>query len=429
MSTASSALRVMSGGLRICVVSNYYPPCFIGGYELGCRDVVEALKARGHQVEVLTSTYKVERPQDDGEAHRRLRIGDWWTPNSLGGLAAVIKQEIANRQAFKQLCRDFDPHLIYVWNPVGLSLSLVSDSQNLGLPVCYFVSDHWLAEWEQDSGYQMWQQQKTRPLWKSVLSLLNTLNLLHPPSAPNFHHVQFASDCLKREALSKGKPVAGAKVIHWGVDLEKFRYRETTQCSKRLLYAGHIAPHKGVHTAVEALKLLVQAGLTSTTLTIAGGSIVPEYEAQIRQMVSSSGLEKQVRFTGQLPREQLPSIYQDHDVLIFPSIWDEPFSITVVEAMASGLAVVGTPTGGSNEIFVDDVNALVFQKEDANECAVCIRRLFTDERLFQEIRRQGRQTVEQRFQLEQMVDKIERSLVEAISDTTDRELRRIPVSA
>jgi glycogen(starch) synthase len=416
MSTASRTTRATPGGLRICVVSNYYPPHFLGGYELGCRDVVEALKARGHHVKVLTSTYKIERPRDDGEVYRRLRIGDWWTPNSLGGLVAVIKKEAANRRAFKQLCSDFDPHLIYLWNPVGLSLSLVSDSQNSGLPVAYYVSDHWLAQWETDSGYQMWQQQDRRLLWRTVLSLLKTLNVVHRLSSPDFRHVQFTSDCLKREALSKGKPVADAQVIHWGVDLQKFRYRETSKCSERLLYVGHIAPHKGVHTAIEALKLLVQAGHESATLTIAGGSIIPEYEAQVRQIVSSSQLEKQVSFTGQLPREQLPSIYQEHDVLIFPSIGDEPFSITVVEAMASGLAVVGTPTGGSNEIFVDGVNALVFQKEDADACAACIRRLFTDAQLFEEIRRRGRQTVEQRFQLEQMVDKIERSLEEAVSD-------------
>jgi hypothetical protein len=134
MSTASPTT---TGGLKICVVSNYYPPHFIGGYELGCRDVVEALRGRGHQVRVLTSTYNVEKPHDDGVVHRRLKIGDWWTPNSLGGLAAVINKEMANLRAFRKICSDFHPDLIYVWNPVGISLSLVSVSQRLGLPVAF----------------------------------------------------------------------------------------------------------------------------------------------------------------------------------------------------------------------------------------------------------------------------------------------------
>ncbi len=300
--------------LKICVVSNYYPPFFIGGYELGCRDVVEALKARGHQVKVLTSTYNVEKPQDDGEVYRWLRIGEWWTPNSLWGLAALLKKETANLRAFRQLCSDFNPHLIYVWNPVGISLSVVSVSQQLGLPVCYFVSDHWLEEWETNPGYRMWQQLQAGLhrglLWKGVLSLLSALNVSHRPSPPDLRNVQFASQCLKRQALSKGKLVSKAKVIHWGVDAQKLRYIEQSKCSKRLLYVGQIVPHKGVHTAVEALKLLVRSGHVSATLTIAGGSLVPEYEAHIRQMISSWQLERHVRFTGQVPREQLLSIYQ-----------------------------------------------------------------------------------------------------------------------
>lgn len=417
MSTPSPAT---TGGLKICVVSNYYPPHFIGGYELGCRDVVEALRGRGHQVRVLTSTYKVEKPQDDGVVHRQLRIGDWWTPNSLGGLAAVLNKEMANLRAFRKICSDFHPDLIYVWNPVGISLSLVSVSQRLGLPVCFFVSDYWLAEWETDSGYRVWQKQPVdlhrRLPWRAVLSLLSLLNLVQRPSSPDLSNVQFASECLKRQALSKGKPISDAKVIHWGVDPQKFQYRQPSKCLQRLLYVGQIAPHKGVHTAIEALKLLVQSGHKAATLTIAGGSIVPEYAAHLRQIVSSSSLEGHVRFIGLVPREKLLAVYQEHDVLVFPSIWDEPFSITVLEAMASGLAVVGTSSGGSNEILQHDVNALVFPNENANECAASLSRLFTNEQLFEEIRRRGRLTVEQRFQLERMVDTIERSLQEAVSE-------------
>ncbi len=420
MSTVS---RATPDGLKICVVSNYYPPFFIGGYELGCRDVVEALKSRGHQVKVLTSTYNVEKPQDDGEVYRRLRIGEWWTPSSLRGLAALLKKETANLQAFRQLCSDFNPNLIYVWNPVGISLSVVSVSQQLGLPVCYFVSDHWLEEWETDPGYRMWQQQQAGLhrgfLWKGVLSLLSALNVSHRPSPPDLRNVQFASQCLKRQALSKGRPISKAKVIHWGIDARRFRFAEKSKILERLLYVGQIIPHKGVHTAVEALKLLVQSGHVSATLTIAGGSVMPEYEAQIRQLISSLQLERHVRFTGQVPRERLLSIYQEHDVLVFPSIWDEPFSITLLEAMASGLAVVGTATGGSNEILEDGVNALVFQKEEAQECAACILRLFTDERLFEEIRRKGRFTVEQKHRIEQMVDAIEGSVKEAVCNTLE----------
>ena len=341
-------------GLKICVVTNYYPPHFIGGYELGCRDIVEALKRRGHQVRVLTSVYKVAQPQTDGEVYRWLQLGEWWTPNELHDLAAVFMSEKANQQAFRQLCREFEPDLVYMWNPVGISLSTVSEAQQLGLPVCYFISDHWLEMWDSDPGYRMWGKQRPglpRPfLWKGVLRLLDILNLSHPPAPPNLRHVQFVSECLKRDALQKGQDVSKAEVIYWGVDTETFRMTDKPEQLKRLLFVGQVIPHKGVHTAVEALNLLVQSGRETATLTIVGDSDLKDFQAQLRKTVSSYNLEKHVRFTGKVRREDTPQIYQEHDVLIFPSVWDEPFSITVLEAMASGLAVVGTATGGSGEI-------------------------------------------------------------------------------
>lgn len=413
---------VSNMGLKILVVSNYYPPFFIGGYELGCKDIVEALKFRGHEVKVLTSTYQVDHPQADGEVYRWLQLAQWWTPNFLRDLAAVLKRETSNQRAFRQLCRDFGPDIVYMWNPVGISLSVVSVSQRLGLPVCYFVSDHWLEEWQKDPGYGMWAKQKagfSRPfLWKGMLRLLHGVNLSTPPLPPSLHNVQFASECLKRNALATGRAVSKAEVIHWGVDPERFQMADKPNQSKRLLFVGQVSPHKGVHTAVEALHLLVQGGHESATLTIVGDRGLSDFKIELRQMVSSFELEKHVRFIGQVSRDQVPRIYQEHDILIFPSVWEEPFSITVLEAMSSGLAVVGTATGGSGEIFEDGVNALVFEKENAQACAACIARLFSDEQFFQQVRRRARFTIEQKYRLEQMVDTIEDSLQEVVAETT-----------
>ena len=60
--------------MKILVVSNFYPPHHIGGYELGCRDVVEKLRARGHTLRVLTSSFRHRDIKDPpGETERRTR--------------------------------------------------------------------------------------------------------------------------------------------------------------------------------------------------------------------------------------------------------------------------------------------------------------------------------------------------------------------
>ena len=142
-------------------------------------------------------------------------------------------------------------------------------------------------------------------------------------------------------------------------------------------------------------------------LTIVGG---PDYGDRVHRLVSSLGLEDNVRFTGLVPRDQLPSIYQEHDILLFPSIWEEPFSLTLLEALSSGLAVVGTNTGGSSEILKDEENALTFPKEDVDACTAQIMRLFRCPELMKNLQQNGRRTVEEKFRLDQMVDKIDLAL-------------------
>jgi glycosyltransferase involved in cell wall biosynthesis len=404
--------------LNICIVSNYYPPHFIGGYELGCREIAEALKARGHRVRVLTSTYGVEEAQDDGEVFRWLKAESWWTPDSIRSSVGVVAKEIANRRAFRRFCKRFNPDLIYVFNPTGISLSIVTVAERMDLPICYLISDHWLQEWKDDLGYQMWEAQpvrfERRLLWKSLLFVIDGLGLLVRPPVPRFKNLQFVSESLRKLTLGSCPPNSDSRIIYWGIDTEAFPFSKKSRSDKRLLYVGQVAAHKGVHVAVEAINLLVQNGHANVTLTIAGHISSPEYENTLRQMISSYKLGDNVRLKGRVSRQDISDIYEAHDILIFPSVWEEPFSITLLEAMSSGLAVVGTTTGGSREILQDGQNALVFRNEDPEDCARAIARLFANPELFETIRRNGRRTIEQKHRIQEMVDNIENSLREAV---------------
>ena len=396
--------------MRVLVLSNFYPPYYIGGYELGCRDVVEGLKARGHDVRVLTSTYMVDGPRQDDGVYRFLDI-DSLSNGHSSHLNRVLKKEMRNRQAFKQVCEDFKPDLLYVWNATHISISNVLKAQEMKIPVCYFVSDYWLSKWETDSWYSIKDRHPRRfyrrIAWRAIKPILSMYGLL-PQKSLNLNRVQFASHYLKRTAEESGKQAANGIVIHWGTDVERFPFNDSPPGAMRLLYVGQVTSHKGVHTAVEALKLICeQPKFKQATLTIVGG---PDYEGRIARLVSSLGLSGSVSFTGMVARERLPEIYREHDILVFPSVWDEPFSITLLEAMSSGLAVVSTNTGGTPEILIDEMNALIFPKEDARACASQVLRLLTDGRLFESIRREGRRTVEENFRLESMIDKIEASL-------------------
>lgn len=398
--------------MRILVISNFYPPYYAGGYELGCYEVMQALKERGHEVRVLASTYGLNHAQADRGIYRWLESDSGWKYKGfIDYKVKLLKKELNNQKAFKRIIGLFKPDLVYIWNLSGVSVSLAFMAQHMGLPVCYYVFDKWLSQWESDTWYSLWNrrficQGRCREILFWLIGGVSGLCI--PTGSLKLGQVQFASHYLKQACLTKGKSMLNAEVIHWGLDVNKYPYKKAICNPPRLLYVGQIVEHKGVHTAVEALKKIIQLpGYESITLTIAGGTRDAKYEINIKRMVSSLGLENNVRFMGFIPRENLSSVYQEHDILLFPSTWEEGFGIILLEGMSSGLAVVSTSTGGSAEILQDEINALVFPKEDADMCANQILRLMREPGLFEKIRYNGRRTVEGKFNFEPMINKIE----------------------
>jgi glycosyltransferase involved in cell wall biosynthesis len=218
----------------------------------------------------------------------------------------------------------------------------------------------------------------------------------------------FTSQALRNEYAQASIQPATSRVIYWGIQVERFAAIEGSQYDPgRLLFAGNVRREKGVHTAIEALHLLDQRGHGHFTLDIVGGSMALDYLRQIRRRVEDLRLSDRVRFLGPVPHDSMPDIYRGYGILLFPSIWKEPFALTILEAMASGLAVVSTARGGSAEILKDGQNALVFTAEDHQDLADNVQLLWNDRELYDRVRLAGRQLVQSQYTLVQMVDRIE----------------------
>jgi glycosyltransferase involved in cell wall biosynthesis len=108
----------------------------------------------------------------------------------------------------------------------------------------------------------------------------------------------------------------------------------------------------------------------------------------------------------------MPGLLEKYDVLIFPSIYEEPLARMTQEAMAAGLVVVGTTTGGTKEILRDGETGLTFAPEDAEGLADQITQLIGHPEFRTRLSQAGRQTVFEKFTLEKMVADIEAYLLE-----------------
>lgn len=403
--------------MRILFISNLYPPHDLGGWEQNCQEMVERLRMRGHICHVLTSRRGVDdRELSEPDVTRALHLqADIHYYRPLDFFLRRPGQERANQAALRAAIDRFRPDVIFIWGMWNLSRQLAWWAEQW-LPgrVAYAVAGYWFVDPDPHQSY--WQQPARRRLTRTLMAparqralrILEAERRTHPL---RLEQVACVSEFVRDRMIQAGVLPHGARVIYNGIDPEPF-LRAATQHNRhddllRLVYTGGLVAHKGVHTAIEALGLLkAQNGLAGIHLDVVGGGH-PDYEAHLRTRVQALGLGAYVTWRGRVPRGDIPAELAGHDVFLFTSTWEEPIARSVMEAMAAGLAVIGTPVGGQAEMLTHNVNALVYPPDDAEKLAACILTLKQDRALRATLAGAGQRMVLERFTLQRMVDEME----------------------
>jgi glycosyltransferase involved in cell wall biosynthesis len=174
-------------------------------------------------------------------------------------------------------------------------------------------------------------------------------------------------------------------IPQFGVDPDLFTWqRPEHRPSQGLVigYAGGLVPEKGVDTLLRAVALCCQRdwsehGPTSYRLRIAGTG--PD-QAMLAGLAAQLGLTSQVEFLGRVASAEMPEFYRNIDVLVLPSrttrSWKEQFGRVLVEAMASGVPVVGSDSGEIPHVIGD--SGIVFPEGDVAALASLLARLAAD---------------------------------------------------
>lgn len=405
--------------MKILVVSNLYPPIVFGGYEILCHQVCEQLHKWGHQIEVLTSDFRASECQD--QAVRQLRLTtDFplpgqsveWVDFRLQTLQRIGSWNYA--KTIESIER-FQPDVVFCWCLSRLSLACVRAAQVRQIPVAYTIND----EHPRQFIPARWGLGLKKSLKSVAEKWLWPLTTMRDPAFP----ITIISQATRSRLLEAGLPIAHSRVIHQGIPLERFPMRASfASAPRKILYVGQLSRTKGVHTLIQALaqlgkqdKVGCEAG-SDWSLDIVGDG-VPEYTRELESLVHQHGLQQQVTFLGRLPHQQLPEVYREHEVFVFPSEWEEPFGLTHLEAMASGCAVISTTTGGSKELIRDQVNALAYQAGDATALASCLQKILYEPGLGQALSLGGRAYVEEHHSLEVYSQRLQRFLQDVVADS------------
>jgi len=203
------------------------------------------------------------------------------------------------------------------------------------------------------------------------------------------------------------------QTLYNGIDVSRFDKTSDSETAAprppKLTFVGRVSPEKGGHVLLDAMARVIKV-LPEAQLEIIGGiGSVPEeyvlaitddplvkdlrrfydaeghcnYAQSLQNQVKDLGLANNVDFVGPIPNADLQDRLRSTDLLVFPSVWEEPFGIPPVEGMAMGMPVIVTKSGGMNETVLHEKTGLVVERNDPDDLASAILRLLKDPALRQ----------------------------------------------
>jgi len=401
--------------MHIFLAVHHFPPNYTGGAEWRAFRTARALMTRGHTVEVAA----VESVTQGGEGRAALRVRQehyrgvpvhrlyfdlraapdpfrWtWDNPWLGGF---FGERFAARK----------PDIFHLFSGYLMTARPLRVAQAAGIPTVVSLTDFWflcpritllrsdgtlsqppidprrcarcLGEEKRRFRYLgsaapalarvYWRLQKRNAaaLRQRLDYLIDTLNhtecAISPSRFVREMHIQAGVQPQRLLFSRQGRDFPA---------LDEAARRKEPGAALRVGYIGQIAPHKGIHTLLEAVRSLPQAALEVHLY----GDARP-FPAYTRHLKGLSAGDARIHWEGVFPRQAVGKIHRRLDVLAVPSVWYENSPNTILEAFAYGTPVLASDLGGMAELVQPGKNGLLFPPGDASALAAHLQTLAAD---------------------------------------------------
>ena len=220
----TSQIRIVDLAImRILVLSDLYPPHFVGGYELKCKLHTEELMRRGHDVFVLTSNWGVGRKDAfvEHNVSRSLRTGRKGQSarlpkkmlfiNGLMKRFDQLKRAFASRKNYtiaRNTISTVKPDLVYAWQLDDVSIGPVLAAQDQGIPIIYRLDDYWLANLKKEICFDSVPMKRR---FRAIINGLKDFNNI------DFSHMLVVSRSVKKSYVEVGFTAQTITVMPEGV--------------------------------------------------------------------------------------------------------------------------------------------------------------------------------------------------------------------
>ena len=375
---------------------------YSGGQGIYIRHLSKALNNLGHDVSVISgqpypnldkSIKLIKVPGlglfESGDRLSAFRLSFLWNPLNLyewftvntGGFPEPYTYGRRVYKFLKESKFKFDVLL----DNQSLSSSLLRIQENYPLAVTIhhpITKDHKL-EIENASN---WKERLSSKRWHNFLPMQKRV-------APKLRNIICVSQPSKEDVISEFKvDEERITVIPNGIDIETFRpslknkpfeYNIVTTASADI-------PLKGLRNLILALPRVIQE-FPSTSLTVIGKS--PK-KSKLHKLIDDLDLEDRISFRSGIDEEEIVDIYHNSDIAVIPSLY-EGFGFGAGEAMACGVPLISTDSGGLKQVIGD--SALKIKPGSVVEIEEGISKLFYDEAIRKDFIKKGRKRMEEYF--------------------------------
>ena len=346
--------------MKICFLSNLYPPNVLGGAEIVVEKMAKSMIERGHEVIVITTspdeeehileedsvkifqlnttklypTYKQTEPQ--GVKKPLWHLFDLWNGATLSAVKDILVRESVD--------------IVHINNFKGLSLSCFKAGKDLNIPVVYESHDFSFicprANLIRGNNTLCENRNFICNEYVNIQRRLldDNVDLLISPSQfmiDKFHDNNFFNNvrCVK---IPLGVEYSSNKTI---------KDYETID----ITYIGTLGKHKGVHTLISAFKDIDNENIK---LHIIGKGYD---EDEFKQLAMD---DDRIVFHGFVDNKDILKFYEQTNVLVIPSICYDNSPLVIYESFSTGTPVIGSDIGGIPELVMEDYNGFLFESNN-----------------------------------------------------------------
>lgn len=383
--------------MKILYINSLYSPFIEGGAEISLQLIVEGLQSKGYEVAVLSLMPEDGLKEEQVNGVKVYRAGlknHYWPytkqrPGKLQRLSWHLKDRYngAMRLYVREVIRREKPDVVSCHNLAGWSVAVWDEIHRAGIPVIQVLHDMYLA----CANSNMFKGD--HPCDSQCLSC-RLLRSQHPKKSDQVSAVVGISQSILNRFTQLGYfQKAEKKVIHNTRSIPTPPARRNRKAGEPLKigYLGTLSKIKGIEWLIEQFQSLD----INATLSI-GGRGQADYESHLKAISTKPSID----FLGQMNSNDF---YAMIDVLVVPSLWQEPLGMVAIEALAHHLPVIAHKVGGLQESVVDGVNGLYCYASDPDSLGRAILRLYEDVDLYNRLSVAARNSVADILSKERMV--------------------------